>query len=83
METPPPQDCREMKIRLPARLATALHARKILTGEQIATTVERAVRAYYEAMDADTPRAGGLAEAARFPRLTQPSGMAVQGGDDE
>lgn len=47
MEPHSPGDCREMKVRLPARLATALHAHKILTGEMIGNTVEKALREYF------------------------------------
>lgn len=43
---------REVKVQLPARLATALHANKILTGRPIGLTVEEALRAYYAAEDA-------------------------------
>lgn len=78
MEPTPPPHCREMKIRLPSRLATALHARKILTGEQIGTTVERAVRAYYAALDAEAGT-----ETARFPMTGARLGVPAQGGDEE
>jgi len=58
---------REMKIRLPSRLATALHARKILTGEEIGKTVEAAVRRYFAAADAAAGRPAGRAPFSLLP----------------
>lgn len=42
---------REMKVRVPARLATALHARKLITGEDIGSIVLKAVQAYFDETD--------------------------------
>lgn len=51
----PPRSTREVKVQIPVRLATALHARKILTGQQIGQMIEEALRAYYAQQDATAP----------------------------
>lgn len=52
----PPRSTREVKVQIPIQLATALHARKILTGQSIGQVVELALRAYYAQQDATSPR---------------------------
>lgn len=39
---------REMKVRIPIRIVTALHSRKLLTGEGIGSIVLKAVQKYFE-----------------------------------
>lgn len=49
-----PEPTKELKVCVPIRLHTRLHAEKILNGVQISETVARAVEAYFRALDAAT-----------------------------
>lgn len=67
--TPPTH--REMKVCIPVRLVTALHARKVLTGQPIGETVEAALRSWFDRQDASGQRAGV--------RLVLVAGLAEEG----
>lgn len=41
-------ESKTLKVTLPARLHLRLHSSKILTGENISTTVEKALLSYFE-----------------------------------
>lgn len=47
MDPAPVVPTKEMKLIIPARLANALHAHKVITGQKIHVTIEQALREYF------------------------------------